>query len=119
MTKQNELTAARVAKGSIYLTLETVLITLISVTGFAVMARMITLTEMGVIAGLTLFSTFAIIISDFGLSATVLKYVSELRGKQEDLSKIIFSTTTLKALIVLITASILFIIAPYLSELLF
>ena len=46
MTEQTELSAAKVAKGSIYLTLETVLVTLISVTGFAVMARMITLTEM-------------------------------------------------------------------------
>jgi O-antigen/teichoic acid export membrane protein len=67
LAEQTELTAARVAKGSIYLTLQNIFVTLIAVSGFAFMARMITQEEMWVIAGLTLLTSLATLISDFGL----------------------------------------------------
>lgn len=84
-----ELTAARVAKGSIYLTLQNILSTLIAVSGFPFMARLITQEEMGVIAGLTLLTPLAALISDFGLNTSILKHVSELRGKGENISNIV------------------------------
>ena len=77
MADPAELTAAQVAKGSIYLTLQNILSTLIAVFGFAFMARMITQEEMGVIAGLTLLTSLAALISDFSLNSSMLKHVSE------------------------------------------
>jgi len=62
-----DLTSAHIAKGSICLALQNTLSTLIAVSGFAFMARMITQEEMGVIAGLTLLTSLATLISDFGL----------------------------------------------------
>jgi PST family polysaccharide transporter len=119
LTEQTELTAALVAKGSIYLTLQNILSTLIAVFGFAFMARMITQEEMGVIAGLTLLTSLAALVSDFGLNSSVLKHVSELRGKGENISNIVVSATTFRTVVCLIIASTLFVIAPNLSESLF
>jgi len=119
MADLTELTAARIAKGSVYLTLQSILSTLIAVSGFAFMARMITPEEMGVIAGLTLLTSLAALISDFGLNTSIPKHVSELRGKGENISNIVVSATSFRTLVCLITASTLFVIAPNLSEILF
>jgi O-antigen/teichoic acid export membrane protein len=115
MADPAELTAAQVAKGSIYLTLQNILSTLIAVFGFAFMARMITQEEMGVIAGLTLLTSLAALISDFGLNSSMLKHVSELRGKGENTSNIVVSATSFGTLTCLIIASALFAAAPNLS----
>ena len=107
MAEQTELTAARVAKGSIYLTLQNIFGTLIAVSGFAFMARMITQEEMGVIAGPTLLTSLATLISDFGLNSSILKHVSELGGKGENISNIVVSVATFRTL-----ACLIMIIAP-------
>jgi len=119
LTEQTELTAARVAMGSIFLTLQNTASTLIAVSGFAFMARIITQEEMGVIAGLTLLTSLATLISDFGLNTSILKHVSELRGREENISDIVVSATNFRTLTCLVIASALFIIAPNLSETLF
>jgi O-antigen/teichoic acid export membrane protein len=54
LTEKAELTASKVALGSIYLTLQNILSTLIGVLGYAYLSRAVTQEEMGVIAGVTL-----------------------------------------------------------------
>jgi len=119
LTEQTELTAARVASGSIYLTLQNILSRLIAVSGFAFVARLITQEEMGVIAGLTLLTSLAALILDFGLNSSILKHASELRGGGENISNIVVSATSFRTLTCLIIASTLFITTPNLSETLF
>jgi O-antigen/teichoic acid export membrane protein len=47
------------------------------------MARMITQEQMGVIASLTLIISLVQLLSDFGLNASIAKFVSELKGRRE------------------------------------
>jgi O-antigen/teichoic acid export membrane protein len=56
---------------------------------------MITQEQMGVIAGLTLITSLVQLLSDFGLNASIAKFVSELKGRREDSSKYIFFCTFL------------------------
>ena len=68
MGEEPELTAAKVATGSIYLTVQNILSTAIGVVGYAFMARMITREEMGVVAALSLLATLIGLLSSFGLN---------------------------------------------------
>jgi PST family polysaccharide transporter len=114
-----ELTAARIAKGSIYLTLKSILSTLIAVSGFAFMARIITQEEMGVIAGVTLLTSLVVLVSDFGLSSSIAKHVSELKGKGQDISSVVVSSIAFRIPICIVLASSLFIFASEISTILF
>ena len=118
-TGQTDLTAARVAKGSIYLTFQNVFSTLIGVSGFALMARMVTTDEMGVIAGLTLLSSLAPLISDFGLNSSILKHVSELKGRSESISDVISSAAIFRTALSVLIASVVFVMSSSISEILF
>lgn len=115
----SELSAAQVAKGSIYLTLQNIISTIIAVLGFAYMARVISTDEMGIIAGLLLLASLIPLISEFGLNSSILKHVSELKGKGESYSSIIVSAATFRIAICLVVSAGVFIAAPTISELLF
>ena len=119
MTEQTELTAARVAWGSLYLIFQNIFSTLIAVFGFAFMARMVATDEMGVIAGLTLLTSLASLISEFGFNSSILKHVSELKGKGENISDVVVSAATFRTVVCLLVTSAVFLIAPSLSEILF
>lgn len=71
LTDQVGLTAAGIAKGSIYLTLQNSFSTIIAVLGFAFMARVISQDELGVIAGATLLAGLVQLVSDFGLNTSI------------------------------------------------
>jgi PST family polysaccharide transporter len=114
-----DLTAARIAKGSVYLTLQNVMSTLIAVAGFAFMARIITQEEMGVIAGVTLLTSLVTLASDFGLNSSIAKYVSELRGKGQDISSVVVSSIAFRIPVCIFLASSVFIFASNISVALF
>ncbi len=115
MEDKTELTAARVATGSIYLVLQNVFSNLIGILGFAFMARRITQAEMGAIAGFNLLASLVQFISDFGLNSSIAKHVSESRGKGQDFSEIVTSAVSFRAVICLVPAAILFAMAPNIS----
>ncbi|MEM2914346.1 MAG: oligosaccharide flippase family protein [Candidatus Bathyarchaeia archaeon] len=74
-----------------YLTVQNFLSVLIGVLGYAFLARVITQEEMGVVAGLTLLTALVQLLSDFGLNSAIAKFVSELKGRQTDVSVHVFS----------------------------
>ncbi|MGQ9597666.1 MAG: oligosaccharide flippase family protein, partial [Thermoproteota archaeon] len=119
MAKEAPLTAAGVAVGSIYLTLQNVLSTLIGVLGYAYMARAITLAEMGVMAGVTLLSSLAQIALDLGLNSSVAKFTSEEVGRGADYSKYLLSALTLRIPLTLAVTSQISVFSTYISEALF
>ena len=87
-----------VAFGYVYLTVQNILSTLIGVLGYSFLTRSISQVDVGAIAGLTLLAILFQLLSDFGLSSSLAKFVSELRGREEGslsylLSALIFRFT--------------------------
>jgi len=119
LAEELELTAAKVAAGSIYLTVQNILSTAIGVLGYGFMARMISREEMGVVVALTLLTTFIGLLSSFGLNQTLAKFVSELKGRKEDISTHVVSALFFRAPVSLLLALALFALSPNLSNLLF
>lgn len=90
-----DLDAPRVARGSLYLSLQAVLTNLVGVLGFSVMARFISRAEMGVYAALFLFSSAAQLVCRLGLLSPIVKFVSERVGRGEDYSSYVLSALAL------------------------
>ena len=61
---------------------------------------------MGILTAITLVALFVQLASDFGLAASLAKYVSELRGRDEDTSTHFVSVLVLKIPVALILCSI-------------
>jgi len=119
LNESNEFDAYKVAVGSIHLTLQNVLSTLIGVLGLAFLARMITQEEMGIVAALSLLISLVHMSSDFGLSASLAKFVSELTGKGEDVSTHVLSCLSFRLLISSLAAFIVFLFSRSISAALF
>ncbi|MFH0897472.1 MAG: oligosaccharide flippase family protein [Candidatus Bathyarchaeota archaeon] len=119
MADSRGITAAHVVLGSTYLTIRNVLSTLVAVFGFALMARLISVEEMGAIAGLTLLTTLAPLFSDFGLTESMLKHVSEVKGRGESITETVASALLFRTVMCLIVASAFFLLAPTISEAVF
>jgi len=119
LSKDSKLDAVGIVLGSVYLTLQNIISTTIGVFGYAFMARMITQEQMGVIAGLTLITSLVQLLSDFGLNASIAKFVSELRGREEDSSTYIFSAISFRAILILPLASVLFLFSNEISMFIF
>jgi O-antigen/teichoic acid export membrane protein len=88
----------KLARGSILLILQGIIVTALGLVGFAFVARILTLEEMGSVVGLTLVSGLLIQLTDLGLSYAVAKHVAESRGKGEDYSRFIVAALASKAL---------------------
>jgi O-antigen/teichoic acid export membrane protein len=116
---ENELTAANVAVGSIYLTLQNILSTLIGVLGYAYLSRAVTQEEMGAIAGVTLLYSLVQTVVDLGINSSIAKFVSEDIGKGIDPSKHVVSALTLRLPLTLAAASSIAIFSQNISEVLF
>jgi len=113
------LGASEVALGSIHLTLQRVFSTLISVFGVAFLARAITREEMGILSAITLISSFIQLTSSFGLTQSIAKYVSELKGRGEDISTHFVSALLFKIPVALLACSALFLFSEDISSILF
>ena len=119
LSRDSELNAVSVVLGSIYLTLQNIISTIIGIFGYTFMARMITQEQMGAIAGLTFIISLVQLLSDFGLNASIAKFVSELKGRREDSSKYIFSALSFRIILSLPLALMLFLFSNDISKLLF
>lgn len=107
------------AKGSIYLTLGSIVSSLIAIVGFAFMARIITTEEMGVVAGISLLTSFASVASDFGLNSSIPRHVSESKGKGEGIRDLVVSAIAFRIPVSITVASILFVSATSISSVFF
>ena len=119
MRTENELTAANVAVGSIYLTLQNILSTLIGVLGYAYLSRAVTQEEMGAIAGVTLLYSLVQTVVDLGINSSIAKFVSEDIGKGLDPSRHVVSALTLRLPLTIAAASSIAIFSQNISEALF
>lgn len=81
------------------------------------MARLISVVSMGMVAALTLLDNLSPIFSDFGLTSSILKHVSELRGKGESIAATVLSAAFFRILMCGIVALTFFILSPNISEL--
>jgi O-antigen/teichoic acid export membrane protein len=111
----NLFDATRVAKGSIYLVLQQIISLMIGIFGIAFLARMITQREIGILTTITLIGSFINLASDFGLSSSLVKHVSELRGRNEDFSTHFFSSLAFKTPVSMLFCSVLFIFSGDIS----
>jgi O-antigen/teichoic acid export membrane protein len=114
-----DITATKVARGSIYLTVGSVVSSLISIVGFAFMARIITTEEMGVVAGIALLTSFAQLASDFGLNSSIPRHVSESKGKKEGIRDLVVSAVAFRIPVSITLASVIFVFANSVSSTLF
>lgn len=101
-----------------YLTLRNILSTLIGTLGLAFLARAISQEDMGTLTVLTLIVSFIQLISDFGLSQALAKYVAELKGREEDFSAYFLSSLTFKMSAALLICLILFLLSGSISSVL-
>ena len=111
--------ASEVASGSIYLTLQNLLTNLIGVFGLTYLARAITQEQMGMLTALTLVNSFIPLVSDFGLASSLPKFVSELKGRGEDVSTHILATLIFKIPVTLLPCLALYIFSADVSSILF
>jgi len=119
LVDRNTLTATKVAVGSVYLIFQNILLTAIGALGLALMARMISQEEMGVVAGLTFLASLLQLASDFGLNTSLAKFVAELKGRSKDISAHVFSALTFRIPLCIMLALILFLFSSSISLLLF
>jgi len=119
LTEKVELNASKVAVGSIYLTSQNILSTLIGVLGYTYMSRAVAQEEMGVIAGVTLLYSLVQTVVDLGINSSITKFISENIGKGVDPSKHVVSALTLRLPLTLAAASSIAIFSKNISETLF
>jgi O-antigen/teichoic acid export membrane protein len=113
------LEASKVAAGSIHLTLQNILSTVIGVLGLAFLARTITQEEMGTLSAIILLSSFIQLASSFGLPQSLAKFVSELGGRGEDISTHFISTLIFEIPVALLLCLVLFLFPREVSLTLF
>jgi len=111
-----ETDAIRVARGSAYLVVQSIVSMTISAVGFAVIARILTPTEMGVTVALTLTLGIALVLADLGFGGGLTKYVAEYRGRNVDYTCICFAGILMKVVIASSIAIFCAITAPAISE---
>ena len=84
--------------------------------GIAFLARAITQADMGTLTVLTLISSLIQLISDFGLSQTLSKYVAEFKGRGEDFSAYFVSSLIFKTSAAIIACLALFLLSGNISS---
>jgi len=110
--------AASLARGTTLLLIQGLVTTLVGIAGFAFVARMLTVEEMGAVVGLVLVSGMAGQLIDLGLSSAVTKYVAESRGKGSGYSKFILTGLMSKACLGILAGGIVLVSSQSLSLLL-
>ena len=119
MDATKTMDASDVASGSMYLTVQNVFTNLVGIFGLTYLARAITHEQMGILTALTLISTFVQMVSDFGLTTSLPKFVSELKGRGEDSSAHILAVVIFKVPATLVPCLVLLVFSAETSSALF
>jgi O-antigen/teichoic acid export membrane protein len=91
--------AVVVSRGASYLSIQTVATSVAQVVSFAILARIITPSEVGILAVLSLVTALSQAINGAAFQAAVMKYVGEYRGANEELAAGVFYLTLQVSLI--------------------
>lgn len=117
--KNTAIDARSIAYGSIYLATQSLLSTFIGVIGYTFLTRRISQAEIGAIAGLTLIASLFQLLSDFGFASSLAKFVSELRGRNEDVTGYLVSALFFRILPASLFSFILLFFSQDISSILF
>jgi len=117
--KDTALDGRVVAFGYVYLTAQNIISTFIGVLGYSFLTRSVSQVDVGALAGLTLLATFLQILSDLGLSSSLAKFVSELKGRGEGAASYLISAITFRGVIASTLSLLLLITSEWFSTLLF
>jgi O-antigen/teichoic acid export membrane protein len=101
-----------VAFGYFYLTARNILSTLIGVLGCPFLTKSVSQVDVNALAGLTLLATLLQTLSDLGLSSSLAKFVSELRGRGEGTASYLISAITFRGAIAYTLSLLLLLIIP-------
>jgi O-antigen/teichoic acid export membrane protein len=111
--------AVDVARGSVYLMTNTFVSNFIGLIGLAFIVRFISPTGVGIIVSLLLVATVLQLFSDFGISVSIIKLVSELKGKRADIALKVISAIIFKFFVIICFSCLLFIFSDSVSVFLF
>ena len=89
----NTDSAVEISRGASYLALQTVVTSIVQVISFAILARIITPSEVGILAVLTLIIQLCQAINGAALQQASMKYVGEFSGTQKELASSVFYQT--------------------------
>ena len=76
------LDGVKVARGGMYLALQSITSTIIGVLGYALLARVLSKAEMGAVAGLMLLISIFQLVTSLGLPSSLARFVSISRGDE-------------------------------------
>jgi len=108
-----------VAYGSVYLTVQNILSTFIGVLGYSFLTRCVSQVDVGVVAGMMMLSSLLQLLSDLGFSSSIVKFVSEFRGRGEDASGFFISALFIRLPLSILFSILLFLFPDSLSLALF
>ena len=106
-----EESVARVAKSSAYLLAGYIGSNLIALGAFMAITRLITRHEMGLAAWVLLITALGRVVCDAGLSTTIIRFVSEARGRGTDYRPFVAASLAGKLILVLAFSSALALVA--------
>ncbi len=109
--------AAQVAKGVSYLWIGTLAITMIQIVAFAFIARLISTSQMGMIAILTLVLGLVQLIAPLALPSAVARFVAEevAQGRRENAAAVFYQSTRVTTILSTIPAVVCFLFAANIS----
>ena len=109
--------ALRVARGASYLWTQTIAKTLVQVVAFAFIARLISTTEMGLLAVLTLVVGLAQLIVALALPSAIVRFVSEelASGRRLGAAAVLYQSLKISALLSTLVSAGCFLSASYIA----
>jgi O-antigen/teichoic acid export membrane protein len=111
--------AVDVAWGSIYLMANTFISNFAGLIGLVFIVRFISPTGVGIIVSILLVASVLQLSSDFGLTVSIVKLVSELKGKRADIALQVISSIIFKFFAIIFFSCLLFVFSDLISILLF
>jgi len=109
--------AVHVARGVSFLWIQTLTTTLFQVVAFAIIARLISPSQMGLLAILYLILGLAQLIAPLALPSAIVRFVAEelAQGRKQNAAAIFYKSTTISIAISAIMSAACFMLAPSLS----
>ena len=118
MAGMAEDAATRVVRGSSLLLLGQLSSNLIALGAFMIIARGISKAEMGVATIISLLITLGVILSDAGVSVSVIRFISEARGKNTDFRPLAIASIFTRGVLAVLYSAILMVLANRITLLL-
>ena len=106
-----------VSRGASYLAIQNVITTVAQVVAFAILARIITVEEMGILAVLSLVTAFCQALDGAAFQQAATKFIGELHpNKKATISAIFYQSARVSILFSLPLALVVFLLSPTLSS---